>query len=73
MFLFLVNKWTRIPLLILSRTENRLFTLRQHLHKTVIEQYDAVDVVVKRIIRRRSEFSGHNRSNGLFLFLGKQT
>jgi ATP-dependent Clp protease ATP-binding subunit ClpB len=72
LFLFLVSRWTGIPVSKLSQTErDRLLKLSEHLHKKVIGQDEAVDSVAEAVLRSRAGLSRANQPIGSFLFLGK--
>ncbi len=71
-FLFLVSRWTGIPVTKLSQTErDRLLKLSEHLHKKVVGQDDAVESVAEAVLRSRAGLSRSNQPIGSFLFLGK--
>lgn len=66
-----VSSWTKIPVQKLTETEGtRLKKLEQTLHKRVIGQDEAVQVVAKAIRRGRVGIKSPNRPIGSFLFLG---
>ena len=66
-----VSSWTKIPVQKLTETEGmRLKKLEHTLHKRVIGQDEAVQVVAKAIKRGRVGIKSPNRPIGSFLFLG---
>ncbi len=66
-----VSKWTGIPVAkMLSGEREKLLHLEEDLHKRVIGQDEAINVVADAIRRSRAGLSDPNRPNGSFLFLG---
>jgi ATP-dependent Clp protease ATP-binding subunit ClpB len=66
-----VSKWTHIPITkLLEGEREKLLNMAKELHKRVIGQDEAVDVVVNAIQRNRAGLSDPNRPIGSFLFLG---
>ena len=66
-----VSAWTHIPVTKLTSTEReKLLKLEEILHKRVIGQDKAVEVVSKAIRRARAGLKDPNRPIGSFLFLG---
>ena len=66
-----VSKWTGIPVCRMTQDEKtRLLDLGKELHKRVIGQNEAVEVVSDAILRSRSGLSSDKRPTGSFLFLG---
>ncbi|MDO1604572.1 ATP-dependent Clp protease ATP-binding subunit [Lactobacillus sp. YT155] len=66
-----VSQWTGVPVEQMSKKESeRLINLEKSLHKRVIGQDEAVDVISKSIRRARSGIKDPNRPIGSFLFLG---
>ncbi|MDD5581731.1 MAG: ATP-dependent chaperone ClpB [Candidatus Marinimicrobia bacterium] len=66
-----VSRWTGIPVSRMLQSENeRLLKLEDHLHKRVVGQDVAVEVVANAIRRSRSGLADENRPLGSFLFLG---
>ena len=66
-----VSSWTKIPVRKLTQDENeRLMQLEDTLHKKVIGQEDAINIVSKAIRRNRVGIKDPNRPIGTFLFLG---
>ena len=67
----IVSSWTKIPVKKLTEDENeKLMHLEDTLHKKVIGQDDAINVVSKAIRRNRVGIKDPNRPIGTFLFLG---
>eukprot|EP00879_Flechtneria_rotunda_P009552 GHRR01009998.1.p1 GENE.GHRR01009998.1~~GHRR01009998.1.p1 ORF type:complete len:524 (+),score=187.87 GHRR01009998.1:1826-3397(+) len=65
-----VSKWTGIPVNKLRQTEReKLLSLREQLHKRVVGQDAAVDVVAAAVLRSRAGLAARNRGSS-FLFLG---
>ena len=66
-----VAKWTGIPVTKLAASEReKLLNLGEALHKRVIGQDQAVDVVVDAVIRAKSGMKQINKPVGSFIFLG---
>ena len=66
-----VSRWTGIPVSKLTETErNRLIKLEDELHKRVIGQNEAVQVVSRAIRRARAGLKDPKRPIGTFIFLG---
>ena len=66
-----VSIWTKIPVTKLNEKEQiRLLKLDTELHKRVVGQDEAVDVVAKAIRRSRAGLRSPDRPIGAFLFLG---
>lgn len=67
----IVSLWTKIPLKKIEEEESdKLLTLEDTLHNSVIGQDEAVKAVAKAIIRGRVGLKDPNRPIGSFLFLG---
>lgn len=67
----IVSKWTGIPVTKLIEGEvEKLLKLEDHLHKRVIGQEEAIEVVSNAVRRARAGFKDPNRPIGSFLFLG---
>lgn len=67
----IVSKWTGIPVTKLMEGEvQKLLRLEDHLHKRVIGQEEAIEVVSNAVRRARAGFKDPNRPIGSFLFLG---
>ncbi|MGQ3892273.1 ATP-dependent chaperone ClpB [Legionella sp. CNM-4043-24] len=66
-----VSKWTGIPVAkMLEGEKDKLMHMEEELHKRLIGQNEAVDVVSNAIRRSRAGLSDPNRPIGSFLFLG---
>ncbi len=66
-----VSSWTGIPVTKLAQTETeKLLHLEELLHKRVIGQEEAVNVVSKAIRRARAGLKDPKRPIGSFIFLG---
>lgn len=66
-----VSKWTHIPVTkLLEGEREKLLQMGDEIHKRVIGQDEAVDVVVNAIQRNRAGLSDPHRPIGSFLFLG---
>lgn len=67
----IVSQWTGIPVTKLVETEkDKLLNLPSLLHKRVVGQDEAVDLVSDAVIRARAGIKDPNRPIGSFLFLG---
>ena len=67
----IVSKWTGIPVTKLIQGEvEKLLQLEKHLHKRVIGQEEAIEVVSNAVRRSRAGFKDPSRPIGSFLFLG---
>ncbi|MGM0598878.1 MAG: ATP-dependent chaperone ClpB [Candidatus Rifleibacteriota bacterium] len=67
----IVSKWTGIPVTRLMEGEKeKLLHLDDHLHKRVVGQNEAVDLVTDAVIRSRAGIKDPNRPIGSFIFLG---
>ena len=67
----IVSRWTGIPVSKLGQSEReKLVKLPEILHKRVIGQDEAVNVVADAILRSRAGIADPNRPIGSFLFLG---
>ncbi|RIN23096.1 ATP-dependent chaperone ClpB [Staphylococcus succinus] len=67
----IVSSWTGIPVSKLVETEReKLLNLADILHKRVVGQYKAVDLVSDAVVRARAGIKDPNRPIGSFLFLG---
>ena len=67
----IVSRWTGIPVSKLGQSEReKLVSLPEILHKRVIGQDTAVNVVADAILRSRAGIADPNRPIGSFLFLG---
>jgi ATP-dependent Clp protease ATP-binding subunit ClpB len=67
----IVSKWTGIPVTKLLEGEvQKLLRLEEHLHKRVIGQDEAIEVVSNAVRRARAGLKDPKRPIGSFLFLG---
>lgn len=67
----IVSKWTGIPISKLTETErNKTLHLADELHKRVIGQDNAVELVSEAIIRSKAGIKDPTKPIGSFLFLG---
>ncbi|KAM0909853.1 hypothetical protein ACQ4PT_014573 [Festuca glaucescens] len=67
----IVSKWTGIPVMSLDQDERkRLLELPKRLHRRVIDQDEAVNVVAEAVVRSRSDLGEPIQPSGSFLFLG---
>ena len=67
----IVSKWTGIPVSKLVESEReKLLSMPEILHKRLIGQDEAVDMVSKAILRSRAGIADPNRPIGSFMFLG---
>jgi ATP-dependent Clp protease ATP-binding subunit ClpC len=68
---FVVSRMTGIPVTSIKDTESqRLLNMEEELHKRVIGQDEAIEIVTKAIRRSRAGFRDRNRPIGSFMFLG---
>ncbi len=66
-----VARWTKIPVSRLLQGEvEKLLNLKEHLHKRVVGQDEALQAVSDAVVRARSGLSDPNRPLGSFIFLG---
>jgi len=66
-----VSKITGVPLTRLEKEETaRLLELETELHKRVVSQNEAINVVAKSVRRSRSGMKDPNRPMGCFMFIG---
>jgi ATP-dependent Clp protease ATP-binding subunit ClpC len=66
-----VAKMTGIPLQRLEKDEaQRLLSLEQELHKSVVSQDEAIQAVARSVRRSRSGLKDPNRPMGSFIFIG---
>src|SRR6201982_967336 len=67
----IVSMWTGIPVFKLTEAETqKLMRMEEELHKRVIGQHAAVEVISKAILRSRAVLKGPKRPTGSFIFLG---
>ena len=68
---YVVSRWTGIPVEKLNQSQrDKLLDLGNILHKRVIGQDEAVQVVTDAVIRARAGLKAENRPIGSFIFLG---
>ncbi|MDQ2904826.1 MAG: ATP-dependent Clp protease ATP-binding subunit [Chloroflexota bacterium] len=66
-----VSRWTGIPVTQISTNEaERLLHLEEELHRRVIGQHDAVEVVARAARRARTNMRERRRPIGSFIFVG---
>ncbi|OYT10895.1 MAG: ATP-dependent chaperone ClpB [Bacteroidetes bacterium 4572_112] len=66
-----VAKWTGIPVSkMLSSEREKLLKLEEELHKRVVGQNEAIEVVSDAVRRSKADLQDGNRPIGSFLFLG---
>jgi ATP-dependent Clp protease ATP-binding subunit ClpB len=67
----IVGQWTGIPVQKLVEGEGeKLLRLPEQLHKRVVGQDEAIDLVADAVLRARSGINDPNRPIGSFIFLG---
>ncbi len=67
----IISKWTGIPVAKLTESErNKTLHLSEELHKRVVGQNEAVDLVSDAIIRSKAGIKDPTKPIGSFLFLG---
>ena len=67
----IVSSWTRIPVSRLEQTETtKLLGMAEQLHKRIVGQDPAVNVVTRAIRRSRAGLKNPKRPIGSFIFLG---
>src|SRR6059036_876326 len=67
----IVSMWTGIPVFKLTEAESqKLIRMEDELHKRVIGQHPAIEVVSKAIRRSRAGLKDPKRPTGSFIFLG---
>lgn len=67
----IISRWTGIPVTRLMEGEKeKLLHLDEHLHKRVIGQEEAVNMVTDAVIRSRAGIKDPKRPIGSFIFLG---
>jgi ATP-dependent Clp protease ATP-binding subunit ClpC len=68
---YVVSKWTGIPIIKIEESESeRLLRIEDELHKKVVGQDEAINIIAKAIRRSRAGFSNQRKPIGSFLFLG---
>ncbi len=67
----IVSMWTGIPVVKLTEAETaKLMRMEEELHKRVIGQHPAIEVISKAIRRSRAGLKDPKRPTGSFIFLG---
>ena len=67
----IVSMWTGIPVFKLTEAETqKLMRMEEELHKRVIGQHPAIEVISKAIRRSRAGLKDPKRPTGSFIFLG---
>ncbi|MFN2449528.1 MAG: ATP-dependent Clp protease ATP-binding subunit [Candidatus Baltobacteraceae bacterium] len=68
---YIVSSWTKIPVSRLAQAETqKLLNMAESLHKRVVGQEEAINVIVRAIRRSRAGLKNPNRPIGSFMFLG---
>ena len=68
---YVVSRWTGIPVEKLNKTErDKLLGLEDILHKRVIGQDKAIELVSDAVLRARAGLKDKNKPIGSFIFLG---
>ena len=69
--LTVVSEWTGIPLSRMEQKETeKLLSMENDLHKKVVGQHQAIEVISKAIRRSRADLKDPSRPIGSFMFLG---
>jgi ATP-dependent Clp protease ATP-binding subunit ClpC len=67
----IVSSWTRIPVAKLAQAETlKLLGMQEELHKRVVGQNQAIEVITRAIRRSRAGLKNPKRPIGSFIFLG---
>src|SRR5579872_5140624 len=68
---YIVSSWTKIPVSRLAQAETeKLLNMGNSLHKRVVGQEEAINVIVRAIRRSRAGLKNPSRPIGSFMFLG---
>ncbi|MBE7559291.1 ATP-dependent Clp protease ATP-binding subunit [bacterium] len=68
---YIVSKWTGIPVVKLEEVESeKLMRMEEELHKRIVGQDEAINLVARSIRRSRAGLGDRNRPIGSFIFLG---
>ena len=68
---YIVSKWTGIPVVKLEEVESeKLMRMEEELHKRIVGQDEAINLVSRSIRRSRAGLGDRNRPIGSFIFLG---
>ncbi|VFM97535.1 MAG: ATP-dependent Clp protease ATP-binding subunit ClpB [Candidatus Kentron sp. G] len=67
----IVSKWTGIPVSkMLEGEREKLLRMEENIHKRLVGQEEAVEIIAQAIRRARAGLADPNRPSGSFLFLG---
>jgi ATP-dependent Clp protease ATP-binding subunit ClpC len=67
----IVSSWTKIPVSRLAQAETaKLLGMHEQLHKRVVGQHQAIEVITRAIRRSRAGLKNPKRPIGSFIFLG---
>ena len=67
----IVSSWTKIPVNRLAQAETqKLLEMKESLHKRIVGQDEAIEVITRAIRRSRAGLKNPNRPIGSFIFLG---
>ncbi len=67
----IVSSWTKIPVSRLAQAETqKLLEMKESLHKRIVGQDEAIEVITRAIRRSRAGLKNPNRPIGSFIFLG---
>ena len=67
----IVSSWTKIPVARLAQAETaKLLGMHEQLHKRVVGQHPAIEVITRAIRRSRAGLKNPKRPIGSFIFLG---
>jgi ATP-dependent Clp protease ATP-binding subunit ClpC len=68
---YIIASWTKIPVSKLAQAETeKLLNMADSLHKRVVGQDEAINVIVRAIRRSRAGLKNPTRPTGSFMFLG---
>jgi ATP-dependent Clp protease ATP-binding subunit ClpC len=68
---YIVSKWTGIPVIKLEEVESeKLMRMEEELHRRIVGQDEAINMVSRAIRRSRAGLGDTNRPIGSFIFLG---
>ncbi|MHB8231157.1 MAG: ATP-dependent Clp protease ATP-binding subunit, partial [Vulcanimicrobiaceae bacterium] len=68
---YIVSAWTKIPVSRLAQAETeKLLNMKESLHKRVVGQEEAIEVITRAIRRSRAGLKNPSRPIGSFIFLG---
>nr|VFJ52045.1 MAG: ATP-dependent Clp protease ATP-binding subunit ClpB [Candidatus Kentron sp. FM]VFJ59739.1 MAG: ATP-dependent Clp protease ATP-binding subunit ClpB [Candidatus Kentron sp. FM]VFK09026.1 MAG: ATP-dependent Clp protease ATP-binding subunit ClpB [Candidatus Kentron sp. FM] len=67
----IISKWTGIPVSkMLEGEREKLLRMEENIHKRLVGQEEAVEIIAQAIRRARAGLADPNRPSGSFLFLG---